>query len=156
MFSLIKDKYVQLNAQFVLPASDESNTIANVTTFLGNLGLLLRCPTTGNAITIKVSALDHSIQVGNTSIVVDNKPVTVTVSNGASVTIATDDEVQQTMRDETAWFHINSEIGFGMKIRFYKKHLNMMITKHNGLTSKADGLMGNLLLLLKFELWFIL
>ena len=30
MFSLIKDKYVQLNAQFVLPASDESNTIANV------------------------------------------------------------------------------------------------------------------------------
>ena len=156
MFSLIKDKYVQLSAQFVLPASDESNTIANVTTFLGNLGLLLRCPTTGNAITIKVSAQDHSIQVGNINIVVDNKPVTVTVSNGASVTIATDDEVQQTMRDETAWFHINSEFGFGMKIRFYKKHLNMMITKHNGLTSKADGLMGNLLLLLKFELWFIL
>ena len=30
MFSLIKEKYVQLNAQFVLPASDESNTIANV------------------------------------------------------------------------------------------------------------------------------
>ena len=43
MFSLIKDKYVQFNAQFVLPASDENNTIANVSTFLGNLGLLLRC-----------------------------------------------------------------------------------------------------------------
>ena len=34
MFSLIKDKYVQLNPQFVLPDSDESNIIANVSTFL--------------------------------------------------------------------------------------------------------------------------
>jgi len=42
MFSLVKDKYAQLNAQFVLPASDESNTIANVSTFFGDLwGLLV-------------------------------------------------------------------------------------------------------------------
>ena len=37
-FNLINSKYIQLNAQFVLPAEDESNTIANVSTFLGDLG----------------------------------------------------------------------------------------------------------------------
>ena len=29
-FSLISDKYIQLNGQFVLPAPEESHTIANV------------------------------------------------------------------------------------------------------------------------------
>jgi len=59
MFSLIKDKYIQLNAQFVLPASDENKTISNVSTFLGNLGLLLRCPNFNKSIIIKVSAQDQ-------------------------------------------------------------------------------------------------
>jgi len=62
MFSLIKDKYVQLNAQFVLP-SDTSNTIANVSTFLGNLGLLVRCPVSGESVAVKVIAQDHTIQI---------------------------------------------------------------------------------------------
>ena len=36
-FNLISDKYIKLNAQFVLPAKDGSNIIANVSTFLGDL-----------------------------------------------------------------------------------------------------------------------
>ena len=52
------------------------------------------------------------------------------------------DEVQEIIRDETAWLYINTEFGFGMKIRFYKKHLDMMITNSDELTSGADGLMG--------------
>ena len=74
MFSLIKDKYVQLNAQFVLPAIDESNTIANVSTFLGNIGLLLRCPVSGESVAVKVSAQDHTIQIGGEIVTVNNVP----------------------------------------------------------------------------------
>ena len=72
MFSLIKDKYVQLNAQFVLPASAESNTIANVSTFLGNLGLLLRCPTSVKPTIMKVSAENHSVHINDDIIVIVN------------------------------------------------------------------------------------
>jgi len=67
MFSLMKDKYVQLNAQFVLPANDESNTTANVSTFLGNLGLLLQCPISDKPIIMKVSAQDRSVTLEMTS-----------------------------------------------------------------------------------------
>ena len=141
MFSLIKDKYIQLNAQFVLPASDESHTIANVSTFLGDLGLLLRCPDTGITTAIQVSARDHSIKVENEHIVVGTKPVMVMISN-ISVTTAVYAEEQDKLKDESAWLYISSDIGFGMKIRFYKKHLDMMITKSDGLTSEADGLIG--------------
>ena len=33
--------------------------------------------------------------------------------------------LQHTTKDETTWLHINSE--FGMKIKFSKKHLDVMI-----------------------------
>jgi len=143
MFSLIKDKYVQLNAQFVLPAIDESNTIANVSTFLGNIGLLLRCPVSGESVAVKVSAQDHTIQIGGEIVTVNNVPVQVKINSDFTITTKiVYDEVQEIIRDETAWLYINTEFGFGMKIRFYKKHLDMMITKSDGLTSGADGLMG--------------
>ena len=142
MFSLIKDRYVQLNAQFVLPASDETNTITNVSTFLGNLGLLLRSRTSDKAIIVKVSAQDHSILVDDESIVVDNKPVTVMVYCDSTVNFTVSADAIEKIKDETAWLYLNTEIGFGMKIRFYKKHLDMMITRSDGLTDKADGLIG--------------
>ena len=142
-FSLINDKFVQLNAQFVLPASDMSSTISNVTTFLGNLGLLLRCPTSVNGTIIKVTAQDHSILVGDEYIKVEDQPINVMILCDTSATTVADKKAQQNARGGTAWININSEFGFGMKIRFYKKHLDMMITKHNGSTSEADGLMGN-------------
>jgi len=147
MFSLIKDKYVQLNAQFVLPASDESNTIANVSTFLGNLGLLLRCPISNKPTIIKVSAQDHSIHFGNNMIVVDDKPIKVMVSCDSSINVTVAAEVQEKLKDETAWLYLSTEYGFGMKVRFYKKHLDLMILGNGGLTIEADGLMGEDLLI---------
>ena len=142
MFSLIKDKYIQLNAQFVLPASDESNTIANVSTFLGNLGLLLRCPVTGKSVAAKVSAQDHNVQIGDETVIIKDKPVEVLIASDFNVTTTLSGEVKEVTKDETVWLQLNTEFGFGMKIRFYKKHLDMMITKSDGLTSQADGLMG--------------
>ena len=47
-FSLIRDEYIQLNGQFVTPAKEESHTIANVSTFLGDLSLVVKNPKTGN------------------------------------------------------------------------------------------------------------
>jgi len=138
MSSLIRDKYVQLNAQFVLLASDESNIIANVSTFLGNLGLLLRSPKTGKTVSAKVSARDHSIKVDDELVKIDNNTVTVTISTEYNITVDIGTKVDRGY----AWLTIKTDVGFGMKIRFYQKHLDLMITNNEGLTNKSDGLMG--------------
>ena len=143
MFSLIKDRYVQLNAQFVLPAEDESHTIANVSTFLGNLGLLLRNPVTGNTTAIKVSAEHHTVLVDGSVITVKDKPVTVQISNTFIVDITIDVNQQvHTIKDGSAWLYIYTEFGFGIKVRFYKKHLDLFLTKTSGLTNEAHGIIG--------------
>ena len=72
-FNMIKDKYIQLNAQFVLPEKEANHTIANVSTFLGDLGLLVMDPDTGNTTSIKIIAKEHSIQVGNSMTIVKDK-----------------------------------------------------------------------------------
>jgi len=46
------------------------------------------------------------------------------------------------LKDETAWLYLNTAFGFGIKIRFYKKNLDMTITRSDRLTSEVDGLMG--------------
>ena len=125
MFSLIKDKFVQLNALFVLPdKDDESKTIANVSTFMGKLGLSLRCPLTGKITDIQVSAHDHSVSVTEAVAVVKNRPVTIKVSKDSNVSIAVDGNVQSNLnKDESAWLNIISDFGFELQVRFYKKHL---------------------------------
>ena len=145
MFSLINDKYVQLNAQFVLPASDESNTIANVSTFLGNLGLLLRSPSTGKSVIVKVSAQEHSVQIGDETVIVEDVPIQVKISRDLNITTTVGGKAQVKMKDENAWLYLNTELGIGMKIRFFKKHLDMVITTSDGLTARAEGLMGKLI-----------
>ena len=143
MFNLIKDRYVELNTQFVLPAEDESHTIANVSTFLGNLGLLLRSPATGSTMAIKISAQDHTVLVGNSITTVKDKPVIVQVSNTFIVDITTDANQQfYVNKNGSAWLYINVEFGFGIKVRFYKRHLDLLLTKTSGLTNEVHGLMG--------------
>ena len=139
-FNLISDKYIKLNGQFVLPAEDESHTIANVSTFLGDLGLVIKNRETNNTTVVKVSALDHSVLVGNSLTIVKDKPVTVDVFK--TVAINVDAHIQtKRLKDESAWLYINTD-GFGIKVRFYKKHLDMFLTKSNGLTKDAHGLIG--------------
>ena len=146
MFSLIKDKHVQLNGQFVLPSNDESNTIANVSTFLGNLGLLLRSPETGKTLLAKVSAQDHSIKIADQYITMNTRPINIIVSTDYNITVSIGTIEYHEMKDESAWLDIKTDVGFALKIRFYKKHLDMMITRSDGLTSEADGLIGNSLI----------
>ena len=142
-FNLIKDKYIQLNGQFVLPAEEESQTLGNVSTFLGDLGLAIKNKETGNVTIIKVSAPDHSVLVDDSLAIVKNKPVNVDVFK--TVTVKIDSHVQtMRLKDESAWLYINTD-GFGIKIRFYKKHLDMFLTKTNGLTKDAHGLIGQLI-----------
>jgi len=143
MFSLIKDKYVQLNGQFVLPAEDESHTIANVSTFLGNLGLLLRCPITSNTKAILISAEDRSIKVGDIVTAVRNKVVTVDIRNELNVSVIIDAEEKNTLhKEESPTLYVNTDLGFAMNVKFYKKHINIFITKTTGLTENVHGLIG--------------
>ena len=138
-FTLINDKYIQLNGQFVLPTG--RHTVANVSTFLGDLGLVVKDPETGNSTIIEVSAQNHSVRVGNSLTIVKNKPVTVFVSNIVSINI--DNNIQTNeMKDESNWLYINTNSGFGLKVRFYKKHLDMLLTEISGLTKKVHGLIA--------------
>ena len=139
-FNLIFDKYIQLNAQFVLPADDESQTIANVSTFLGDLGLVVKNPKTGNTTVIKISAKDHSVMVDNSLTVVKDKPVRVKMFDDVEVHI--DGEMQRKLKDESAWLSVETEMGFSFQTRFYKKHLDLFLTKTSGLTKDAHGLVG--------------
>ena len=142
-FNLINDKYIQLNGQFVLPAEEESHTISNVSTFIGSLGLLVTSPKTGDTIAVKVSALDHSILVGDSLTIVKDKPVTVNISD--SIKINVDTKIQTSrLKDESAWLYININVGFGFKVRFYKKHVDVFLTNTSGLSKTAHGLIGKL------------
>ena len=142
-FNLINDKYIQLNGQFIAPNEEDSHAIANVSTFLGDLGLVVKNPDANGTTIIKVSAQDHSILVGNSLTIVKDKPVTVDVSNRVSISI--DNNIQASvLKDKSAWLYINTNSGFGFKVRFYKKHLDMFLTKTSGLTKEAHGLIGEI------------
>ena len=87
-------------------------------------------------------AQDHSIQISDITVIVKDKPVEILIARDFNITTTHSAEVQEKLKDETVWVYLEAEFGFGMKIRFYKKHLDMMITRSDGLTSEADGLMG--------------
>ena len=141
-FNLISDKYIQINAEFVLPAEGESNTIANVSTFIGDLGMVIRNKDTDKQVVIHVSAQDHSVLVDDSLAIVKDKTVFVDVSNGkVAININADSQNTKVKKDESAWLYINTE-GFGVKVKFYKKHLDMLFTETNGLSKDALGLIG--------------
>ena len=143
-FNLIDDPYIQLNAQFVLPAEDESNVIANVSTFLGDLGMVIQNQHTAasKAVVIRVSAQDHSVKVGNSLTIVKDEPVVVNIFNHmVTIGVSTNKQTSNLTNDESAWLYINTE-GFGIKVRFYKKHLDMFFTKTTGLSKDVHGLIG--------------
>ena len=82
---------------FVLPSEDESNTIANITTFLGDLGIVIQNDDTSKPVVIHVSAQDHSVKVNNSITVVKDKPVFVDVSNSSvTININSDSQTHQT------------------------------------------------------------
>ena len=147
VYNLIRDKYIQLNGRFVLPADEKSSTVGNVHTSLGEFGLMIKNRETSNVTVIKVSAVDCSILVGSSLIIVKDKPINVDVFD--KIAIDVDPNVQavdphgQTAKkkNDSVWLNINTD-GFGMKVRFYKNYLEIFLTKTNGLTNGAHGLIG--------------
>ena len=99
---------------------------------------------TDKAVVIHVSAQDHSVLVENSLTVVKDKPVFVDVFNSKIIiNVNTNMQTTKLTKDESAWLYINTE-GFGIKVRFYKKHLDMFFTTTSGLRKKAHGLIGEL------------
>ena len=128
----------------MLPSEDESNTIANVSTFLGDLGIMIQNKVTNQPVVIHVSAQEHSVKVNNSISIVEDQPVFVDVSNSTvAINLNSDSQTTQFMKDEPAWLYINTDSdGFGMKVRFYKKHLDMFLTQTSGLSKDTHRLIG--------------
>ena len=83
-FYLISGEYIKFkpNAQFVLPAKDGSNTITNVSTFLGDLGMVIHNRDTHKDVVIHIFAQHHYVLVGNTlTVVIKDNLVFVNVFN---------------------------------------------------------------------------
>ena len=140
-FRLINDKYVQVNGVFVLPAEDESRTISNRTSFLGILGVALRSPVTGKVNAIKVFAQDHSVVIGdNTLIVSNNKQVNLDITESTIISVHTTSLPD--VKHKFSWLNINTNLGLSFTVRFYKKHLDLFLTDTSGLTKNAHGLIG--------------
>ena len=120
IFSLISDTCISLNGQFVLPEEKKSHVIAKVSTYLGNLGLMIKNSDTGNITSIKISAQDHSVAVQNTITIVKDEPVIVQVFSTIDITIG------------------------AHTVKFYKKYLDMFLTRIDGLTTGTKGIIGKL------------
>ena len=111
VFNLINSKYIQLNAQFRLAAEDESNAIANVSTFLGDLGIMIWNKDKSKPVVIHVSAQDHSIKVDDSITVVKDKLVFVDASNSTvAINLNSDSQTAKLMKDESAWLYIDTQI----------------------------------------------
>ena len=66
------------------------------------------------------------------------------ISNTVSINV--DANVQSSrVKDESAWLYVNTNAGFDMKVRFYKKHVNLFLTKTSGLAKAAHGVIGKLI-----------
>ena len=141
VFNLFSDVNLQLNAKFALPHADESRHILESATFIQQLGLIVKHPMKGALIKVKISALDHSIVVADSLIFVKQYPVTVNIVNN-TVTTAVETVSSNPAHDETAWVKIITDVGFNLKLKFVKKHLDYAITDSSGLTSKAHGIQG--------------
>ena len=141
VFNLFSDVNLQLNGKFSLPHEEESRHILESATFIQQLGLIVKHPKKGIHNKVKISALDHSIVVADSLIIVKQYPVTVNIVNN-TVTTTVETVSANPGHDETAWVKIITDVGFNLKLKFVKKHLDYVITDSSGLTSKAHGIQG--------------
>ena len=141
IFNLFSDVNLHLNAKFCKPSAEESRSLVNSSTFIQQLGLTIKHPNSNVSNKIKISALDHSIQIDGSLLTVKDSPITVIVINNTVTTVAETLSANPS-HDETAWVRIITDIGFSLKFKFVKKHLDYVITDCCGLTSKAHGIQG--------------
>ena len=141
IFNLFSDLILQMNAKFSEPSIEESRSLMNGSTFVQQLGLIIKHPISHVATKVKISALDHSILIADSHIIVKEYPVIINIINN-SVAITIDTVSANLDHDEAAWVRIITNVGFSLKFKFVKKHLDYVITDSSGLTSKAHGLQG--------------
>ena len=143
IFNLFSDANVQANAKFSLPHPDESHALMNSSTFIQEIGLTFKAANDKSVTTkIKLSALDHTVIVSGNEININNKPVTISITNGSvKIEISSETSITESL-EETAFVDIRSDIGFAVKIKFVKRHLDMAISDITGLSKKAHGIQG--------------
>ena len=124
-----------------MPQAEESHSILNSTTFIQQLGLIIKDPISNISTKLKISALDHSIITADSHITVKEYPVIINIINN-TVTTTVETVSANPDHDETAWVRIITDVGFGLKLRFVKKHLDYVITDSSGLTLNAHGIQG--------------
>ena len=61
IFNLFSDLNLQLNAKFCKPSVEESHLLTNSSTFIQQLGLVIRRSISDVVTKVKISAVDHSI-----------------------------------------------------------------------------------------------
>ena len=140
IFNLFSDLNIQMNAKFASPTPDESRYLVNSSTFIQQLGLMIN--EHSDITLVKISSLDHSVMVQNSLITVKDKPVTISIANGSAKVIINGDGNEVHAKDETSWVSINTDVGFGIKLKFVNSHLDMIITESSGLTNEAHGIQG--------------
>lgn len=115
----------------------------NSSTFIQDVGLSFRAANNRSIITkIKLSALDHTITVSDNDINVGSKPITINIVKGSvQMKISSKSTITESL-DETAPISITSDVGFAVKVKFIKSHLNMAIVDTTGLSKKAHGIQG--------------
>ena len=105
------------------------------------MGITVKSPVTSMLTKVKISALDHSIKIEENLITVEDHPITVNILDN-NITTRVGVVGINPVHDETAWVRIATNVGFGLKFKFVKKHLDYIITDTTGLTTNAHGIQG--------------
>ena len=141
MFNLFTDTNLLVNAKFAFPKPEESRFLINTSTFIEQMGITVKSPVTSMLTKVKISALDHSIMIEENLITVGDYPIIVTILDN-NITTRIGAVGINPVHDETAWVRIATNVGFGLKFKFVKKHLDYIITDTTGLTTNAHGIQG--------------
>ena len=136
---------LQLNAKFSEPSVEESRSLMNSSTFIQQLGLIIKHPVTDYVTKVKISALDHSIFLPDNFIIVKEypRPVTIKISNNTVTTIIETVNANPD-HDKTPWISLITDVGFSLKFKFVKRHLDYVITDGSGLTENTHGIQGTI------------
>ena len=140
IFNLISSKYINLNALFVKPADEESKSIDADSTFVSEVGLLVKSKHQNKPVKIKISAFDHSIDVLGSHTVITDSSITVKVCKEGKISIGT--SASTANKENDAMLYVETEYGFAIIVRFLKKHLDMFITDNSGFTNDTHGILG--------------
>ena len=143
IFNLISSKYINLNALFAKPAEEESRSIDADSTFVSEVGLLVKSKYQNKPVKIKISAFDHSIDVLGSHTTLMDSSITVKVSENGNISVST------ASKENDVMLYVETEHGFAIKVRFLKKHLDMFITDNSGFTNNTHGLLGKYVVTIK-------